>query len=124
MKRLSLVLAGAALAASAPLGAQRPNPIVPSDCSLIVAFGSYAMGIDTAALQSVEALLDGLRGVRSVTRHPRGREGEVSLCVRTRSRADSARLFQAIRQRIPARPRGPVSIQTLEGRRFDAPRPG
>jgi hypothetical protein len=123
MKIVPLFSIGAALAAS-PTIAQPPGaaPAVPADCPLVIGFSSYAMGIDGATLRAVDALLSKDRGVRLVTRHPWGREGEVTLCVRTRSRADAARLFETIRRRLPARPRGPVSVRTRDGRNAQAPR--
>lgn len=127
MKLLPLFLFGAALGASGA-AAKPPRPIiatppppVPADCPLVIGFASYGAGIDGGALRVVEALLGADRAVRGVSRHNWGREGEVTLCARTRSRADAARLFRAIRARIPARPRGPITIRTREGLRFEAP---
>jgi hypothetical protein len=124
MKPLPLVLVAAALAATGALAKPpRPSPDVPAGCPLIVGFASYGAGIDRGALAAAETLLARDRGVRGVSRHPWGREGEVTLCAATRSSADSARLFRAIRARIPPRPRGPISIRTREGLRFEAPAP-
>ena len=72
-------------------------------------------------MQAIQSLLDRDRAVRSVTRHPWGREGEVTLCANTRRRADTARLFHAIRRLVPVRPRGPITIHTTEGQSFEAP---
>ena len=128
MKQLPLILIGAALAASgasAQPAARRmpgvPSAPVPADCPLAIGFASYAAGIDRGAFQAVEALLRRDRGERSVSSHHWGREGEVTLCARTRTRADSARLFRAVRALIPARPRGPVIVRTREGLSFEAP---
>lgn len=101
---------------------QRATP-APSDCPLTVGFGSYAMGIDRAAYNNIDRMLRADRGVRTVTRHPWGREGETTLCARTRSRADAQRLFAAVRARLPARPRGPITIELLGGRRYQTPPP-
>ena len=79
------------------------------------------MGIDRPAYRAVQALLRSDRGVSDVAEHRWGREGEVTLCARTRSRADAERLFGAIRPLIPARPRGPVSLRARGGLRFDSP---
>jgi hypothetical protein len=105
-----------------PGAPQRATP-VPADCPLSVGFGSYAVGIDRAAYNSIDRLLRADRGVRAVTRHPWGREGEVTLCARTRSRADANRLFAAVRARLPVRPRGPITIELLGGRRHHTPPP-
>ena len=125
MKITSLTAALLALAATAAEARFMPLPDVPqratpapADCPLIVGFGSYAMGIDRAAYANIDRLLRADRGVRAVTRHPWGREGEVTLCARTRSRADARRLFAAIRARLPFNPRGPITIEVLGGPRF------
>ena len=122
MKRL-LILAAATILAASAAGARMPGPgpggppQVPADCPLTVAFTSYGAGIDGAARASIERLLGRDRGVRSVSRHPWGREGEITLCVRTRSNGDAGRLSRQIRAMIPARPRGPVNITLLPNRR-------
>ena len=103
---------------TAALLAATPAP----QCPLTVSFGSYAMGIDTAALRKVDALLAHDRGVRSVDRQHWGREGETTLCVKTRRSADARRLARRIRMLLPARPRGPITVATRDGLRFEAPR--
>lgn len=94
---------------------------MPANCELTIAFGSYAVGIDERAYEQIHRLLRSDRGVRAVTRHNWGREGELTLCARTRTRADAQRLFHAIRARLPARPRGPITMQLLNGRRYSTP---
>ncbi len=89
-------------------------------CGLTVRFGSYAMGIDTAAAARVEDLLRRDRAVRSVERRPWGREGEVDLCVQV-APAQAARLFDQIRPLLPAKPRGPITVSLADGRRYQAP---
>ena len=87
-------------------------------CPLTVSFGSYAMGIDAGALAKVDALLKRDRMVRGVERSRWGREGEVTLCVQTRSESHARRLARRVRALIPARPRGPVTIETRGGWRY------
>ncbi len=82
----------------------------PGDCPLAISFGSYAMGIDRTAFDAVSALLSRDRGVKGIEQYRWGREGEVTLCARTRSRADARRLFGAVRLRLPPKPRGPVTV--------------
>ena len=94
---------------------------VPVNCPLIIGFSSYGAGVDRPAMQAIQSLLDRDRAVRSVTRHPWGREGEVTLCAYARRRADTVSLFHAIRRLVPARPRGPITIQSTEGLSFEAP---
>lgn len=126
MKRKILFLIAAALGAGAADARFAPLPLdgvtpIPTHCPLVIGFSSYGAGIDSPTLQAVQSLLNKDRAVRSVSRHPWGREGEVTLCANTRARADSVRLFQAIRRLVPARPRGPVTIRTSQGLTFEAP---
>ena len=126
MKTLTfLAAATATLIAAAPARAREPIPPAnhggwtgaPTDCPLIIGFSSYGAGIDGPTLVRVERLLNSDRGVRRITRHPWGREGEVTLCARTRSLQDAFRLSRQIRAMIPARPRGPVQVNTLRTHR-------
>jgi hypothetical protein len=123
MKIVPLLLAAALFAAPAAIArAPRGNNPAPANCPLTIGFSSYGAGIDRSS-QAIERLLAGDRAVRAVTRHGWGREGEITLCVRTRSGTDANRLFRAARRLIPARPRGPVSLGTLGGLRYETPPP-
>jgi len=99
--------------------AASPGPAAPK-CDLTVSFGSYAMGIDRAALVAVRRILAD-RAVRSVETLGGGREGETYLCARTRRPADATRLFNRIRAVLPAAPRGPIAVRTASGLAFHAP---
>ena len=99
----------------------RPDPGPGADCPLSVRFGSYAMGIDRPTLEAVQSLLAADAAVTAVERHPWGREGETTLCVRLRSEADAERLFRAVAGLFPAEPRGPLSVATRTGLVFHAP---
>ena len=101
-----------ALAQAAPAG----------ECAVSVRFGSYAMGIDGPAFERVRALLARERGVRAVDEQHWGREGETTLCVRTRRAGDARRLFGRVKAALPAKPRGPITVETRGGLRFEAPR--
>jgi len=79
------------------------------------------MGIDQPARARVEALLAGDRAVTGFTARAWGREGEVTLCARTRGPADAARLFAAIRALLPPRPRGPITLRTDSGLAYETP---
>ena len=119
MIRFAAALAALAAACCAPAESRRPGIAQHTGCGLTVSFGSYAMGIDGAAYAEVRRLLtDG--AVRSIEERRWGREGEVDLCVKTRSARDATRLFKAIRASLPERPRGPVSLRSAAGLRFDA----
>lgn len=96
-----------------------PKPSAPAEasagCDLTIGFGSYAMGIDGQALAAVEARLAADRAVTGVERQGWGREGEVTLCVATRTSADAERLHRDILATLPADPRGPISVATATG---------
>ena len=89
-------------------------------CGVTVTFGSYAMGIDRGAFAAVEGLLARDQGVAATSQKRWGREGEVTLCVETRSAADSERLFGEIAKLFPAKPRGPLTVASADGRKFEA----
>jgi len=108
-----LLIAGACAQAAPPARTARK-------CDLTVSFGSYAMGIDRTALAAVRRILAD-RAVRSVEDFGGGREGETSLCARTRRPADADRLFRRIRAVLPAAPRGPIAVRTASGLSFDTP---
>jgi hypothetical protein len=132
MKRSILLAAAALFAASAaearvapplrtpeamPLPAPRHvTPGVPNNCAVTVIFGSYAAGIDGQTLARMDRALRLDRRVSRVTRHPWGREGEVTLCIYTRTYAGAVPLSRELRRMIPARPRGPVSVNLFPNR--------
>ena len=89
-------------------------------CGVTVTFGSYAMGIDRGTFAAVEALLARDKGVTATSQKRWGREGEVTMCVETRSAADNARLFGEIAKLFPAKPRGPLTVESADGRKFEA----
>lgn len=126
MKHAFAILAALPLCAGTQAAAQTRAPFVsvteiPRDCPLTISFGSYAMGIDTGTFAKVSALLSRDRGVRTVEQRRWGREGEVTLCAKTRSRADARRLFARVRALFPARPRGPLNVSLANGIRFASP---
>jgi hypothetical protein len=88
-------------------------------CPLMVRFGSYASGVDPAAVEAVTAALKADRRAAEVTVRPWGREGERDLCVVPRSTADAAALAQVAQAAIPARTlNGYVDILLNEQRVF------
>jgi hypothetical protein len=120
MKSLGIALVPA-LVATASVAHAAPQPRAAA-CPLTITFASYAMGIDGTAFAAVDRLLRRDRGVRAVARRNWGREGEVTLCVRTRSKSDARRLFARVKTLFPARPRGPLTVETAGGLKFYAPR--
>ena len=93
-------------------------PGVPANCPISVSFGSYASGIDQPTFARMELRLRADRRVRSFTRHPWGREGEVTLCVHPARPRDRAGLAQDLRAMIPPRPRGPIQVHVARRPRF------
>lgn len=97
------------------------RPDAASSCALTVRFGSYAMGIDGGAAQAIERLLRADRAVARVERKPWGREGEFDLCAMVANPRATERLFNRVRALLPAKPRGPITVSTADGRSFSAP---
>ena len=118
MKRPVFPFATAAALLAATAGAARTPilrdpggwPGAPADCPLTIAFTSYGAGIDQPALVRVERRLRTDRRVRQVTRHPWGREGEVTLCVRPRRYNSLNPLARDLRGLIPTRPHAPIQV--------------
>ncbi len=132
MKTLTIVAAAAAaLLASAAAEARAPlqprpgmrGSEVPIDCPFTIGFSSYGAGIDRPALLRVEHMLGVNRAVRGVSRHLWGREGEVTLCVRARRQGDYAGIARSVRQLLPPRPRGPITIDSRAQRQYGRPQP-
>jgi hypothetical protein len=114
MRSASLLLATAACQSAA-------GPAEPVEaCSVSVRFGSYAMGIDQATAERIEALLSQSKDVKNLTRAGGGREGEYALCVTARDPAGASRLVEDIAALLPERPRGPITVEGA-GRRIEAP---
>jgi hypothetical protein len=121
MRAFVPMLALLTLAMPAAAHAQdRPAPA----CALRVQFASYAMGIDRPVFDRVQLLFKRDAGVRGVGVQRWGREGETTLCVETRRASDARRLFGRVKAMLPAKPRGPITVETQGGLRFEAPRGG
>lgn len=112
-------LIAASLALILPAETTAAQPV--KTCDVTVTFGSYAMGIDQPTFARVEKLLKRDRGVVRSEQKRWGREGEVTICVDTRRKADATRLFSRIRAMFPRKPRGPVSVETASGRQYRTP---
>lgn len=98
-----------------------PAPGTPQ-CALNVAFGSYAAGIDRPAFDKVQASLKRDARVRSVSLQRWGREGETTLCIDLRRDRDVRAVFGRVKALLPARPKGPITVEARGGLRFEAPR--
>jgi hypothetical protein len=91
-------------------------------CGVTVTFGSYAMGIDRPTFVAVEDLLAKDAAVTGVDKRYWGREGEVTLCVGTRTPADAARIALAIGAMLPEKPKGPITVSAPGGKTIKAGR--
>ena len=90
-------------------------------CDVKVDFASIGTGIDGATLEKVDALLSGDTGVSTIDRQYWGKEGEITLCVDTRTAADAARLFTSIKGVFPASSQKPISVETASGQQYRVP---
>lgn len=120
----SALFALAVSACAAPLPESAPaQPSETAACDLKVDFASIGTGIDSATLQNVDALLSGDTGVATVDRKRWGMEGEITLCVDTRTNADANRLFEAVKDLFPASSAKPLRVETSSGKAYQAPTP-
>jgi hypothetical protein len=89
-------------------------------CDVAIEFGSFAAGIDRQAALRIEALVKDDPAVVAVTRSAPAIEGEYILCARTRSSADSARLFNRITETLAGPASAPVTVIGPQSR-YSAP---
>lgn len=92
-------------------------------CDLKVNFASIGTGIDQDVLEKVDALLSRDMGISTIDRQRWGREGEITLCVDTRTDADANRLFDAVKRLFPASSVKPISVETIARQQFRVPGP-
>jgi len=123
---LSTVLIAAAIAAAAPAFAVTPEGdrpvrgVAPGDenCDVTVVFGSYAMGIDGKSFEKVEAYLKRRKAVKYAATNW-GREGERTVCVDTRTKTQTRKVFTDIRNLLPrVSQRGPVELRSNLGQAY------
>ena len=125
MKQIILAIAAVAILGSAS-PAQRRNPPVIVDeirahCPLAVSFGSYAMGIDSGAFDSILRTLQHDRAVTRIEQRNWGREGERTLCAVIRKPAEARRVFNRVKALFPRKPRGPLTVTLAGGREYQSP---
>lgn len=96
MSRIVACLSALALGACASTGAPRAD--APTErCDMTVAFGSYGSGIDRVLHEQIVRFLAHDNRVGGVIERGWGREGETTLCVRTRNSGDMERLIAELR---------------------------
>jgi hypothetical protein len=129
---LSAAALAAALAAVPANAAQPANPpqghpsIAPGDenCDVTIVFGSYAMGIDGESLGKVERYLKRRAPSVHYTATSWGREGERTVCVTTRSKRVTRKVFSDIRNLLPQYSRrGPVEVRSRLGEAYQTRNP-
>lgn len=130
MDMKTILLAAAAVATTAAASPpQYPNsPVIVNeiraDCPLTISFGSYAMGIDAQAFDTIVRSLRYDRAVHGIQQRNWGREGERTLCVNVGNKPSEARrVFNRVKALFPKRPRGPLTVKLANGREYTANRP-
>lgn len=124
----SLAMAGSAFAVTPEGGRPGQGPVrgvAPGDenCDVTVVFGSYAMGIDRESFQRVEAYLKRRPNVR-YTATNWGREGEQTVCVDTRNKTQTRKVYSDLRGILPrVSRRGPVELRSNLGQHFQTQSP-
>ena len=79
----------------------------PEACNVVVSFASICCGVNQPLQVRINDLVASDGRVASVSSHPWGREGEIDLCIRTRSAADAAGLTRDIGAIIASDERAP-----------------
>ncbi len=105
----------ASAAAAAPIEPLTREQRWPAPCSLSVDFGSICCGIDSGLLEQVKLAIIAERRVKQAYERGWGEEGEVTLCVVTRRRADARALAARYGAWVKARP-NPELTKVLLGR--------
>lgn len=103
MNRL-LALAVLGLTAACQPMPDAPLPGVPGRCDVTVSFGSVCCGIDQPTKARITEYLAADRRVAGTSERRWGREGEIDLCIATRSDADG--LVRDLTAMVPERPEG------------------
>lgn len=97
--------------------AAEPTSAAPTVCDVEVTFGSYGGGIDGDLRDAALALTRNNPGVTEASSTPWGREGESTLCIRTKDEVTANRLYGAIAAQIPqTSTRAPTSVRHRDGR--------
>jgi hypothetical protein len=108
--------AAAAAAEAAAKAAPAPVPAT-TTCDVEVSFGSYGAGPDIALKDSILALVSADPGVTASDVKPWGREGESTLCLRTKDESAANRLYGTLATRLPSTStRAPTTVRHRDGR--------
>lgn len=86
-------------------------------CDVEVSFGSFGQGVDTGLRDQVLALTRNNPDVTASTEEPWGREGESTLCLKTRDAEASGRIYGMIAAQLPSTStRAPTTVRHKDGR--------
>ncbi|HEY0926220.1 hypothetical protein [Brevundimonas sp.] len=97
--------------------AEPAPPATPAVCDIEVTFGSYGGGVDGDLREAVSALTRNDPGVIEAENKPWGREGESTLCIRTKDEVTANRIYGTIAAQIPqTSTRAPTSVRHRDGR--------
>lgn len=89
----------------------------PTVCDVEVTFDSYGGGADGELRDAVRALIQDNPGVTEIEEKRRGREGESTLCVRTRDDVTADRIYDTVAAQISqTSKRPPTSVRHRDGR--------
>lgn len=101
---LALALLG--LTAACQPMPEAPTPGVAGRCDVTVSFGSVCCGIDEPTRVRITEYVAADRRVTGSSERRWGREGEIDLCLASRSAADADALVRDLTAIVPARPAG------------------
>lgn len=121
MKRLMFAAVAALMAACQPMATPPvtdtgAGPIDPSQCDVVASFGSVCCGIDQDTHAKITRYVSADRRVTGSSERRWGREGEIDLCLITRSGADADSLARDLTAMVPPRTGG-ASTGTVNIRR-------
>lgn len=102
MRLLALALLG--LTAACQPMPEAPEPGIPGRCDVTVSFGSVCCGIDQQTKARISEYVAADRRIAGTSERRWGREGEIDLCIATRSDADG--LVRDLTAMVPARSEG------------------
>lgn len=111
MKRLMFATVATLMAACQPMPSEpvfdpSAGPVDPSQCDVVVSFGSVCCGIDQDTRAKITEYVSADRRVTGSSERRWGREGEIDLCLVTRSGADADSLVRDLAAMVPPRAEG------------------
>ena len=96
-----------------------PPPIGP-ECDITVRLGSACCGRDWKTEKAINAFIANEPKIVDKTETPWGREGEIDLCLKTKSNSDTQEMFDHIKALIPSYSEYPTQIFSNRGAHFSS----